>query len=192
MSTSDSDDGSPRTAVLLDFYPNGRSDGGRYGRQPTGYAVDTRTFSLYEIVFEDEADVSIGDDVVVQPREERTNTERVREVDYDDVSGGAQSELEYVVEELIDEEEDRFVEFFNEAGAITLRLHQFNLLPGIGDKLRENIIDQRRRRPFDDFEDMQERVSGLHDPKGVLVDRILEEIEADDLKYYLFAREEEA
>ncbi len=191
MSASDSDDADSRTAVLLDFYPNGRSDGGRYGRQPTGFAVDTVNFSLYEIVFEDDADVSIGDDVVVHPPEERTGTKRVREIDYDDLSGGAQSELEYVVEELLEEEENRFVDFFNEAGAITLRLHQFNLLPGIGDKLRENIIDQRKRRPFDGFDDMEARVSGLHDPKGVLVDRILEEVEEDDLKYYLFARDEE-
>jgi len=191
MSDSDSDDAGSRTAVLLDFYPNGRSDGGRYGRQPTGFAVDTGNFSLYEIVFEDDAGVSIGDDVVVHPPEERTGTKRVREIGYGDLSGGAQSELEYVVEELLEAEEQRFVEFFNEAGAITLRLHQFNLLPGIGDKLRENIIDQRKRRPFDDFDDMEARVSGLHDPEGVLVDRILEEIREDDLKYYLFARDEE-
>jgi len=191
MSTSDSDDESPRTAVLLDFFPNGRSEGGRYGRQPTGFALETETFGLYEIVFEDGTDSTIGDEVVVEPPDARTGTKRVREVEYGDLSGGAQSELEYVVEELIEDEEDRFVEFFNEAGPITLRLHQLNLLPGIGDKLRENIVDGRKRQPFADFDDMEDRVSGLHDPRSVLAERIVEEISEDDMKYYLLVRDEQ-
>jgi putative nucleotide binding protein len=188
MST-DSDDGSPRTAVLLDFFPNGRSEGGRYGRQPTGFAMGTETFGLYEIVFEEGTDVTIGDTVVVDPPEERTGTKRVRSVEYGDLSGGAQSELEYVVEEQIEADEERFVEFFDEAGPITLRLHQLNLLPGIGDKLRENIVEQRKRQPFESFDDMEDRVSGLHDPESVLAERIVAEIREDDKKYYLFARD---
>jgi putative nucleotide binding protein len=191
MTTADSDDASPRRAVLLDFFPNGRSDGGQYARTPTGFAMGTEAFGLYEIVFEEDTDVTIGDEVVIEPPAERSGIQRLREVDYESLSGGAQSELEYVVEERIEADEDRYVEFFNEAGPITLRLHQLNLLPGIGEKLRENVIDQRRRQPFADLEDLEDRVSGLHDPKGVLADRIVEEITEDDLKYYLFATEED-
>jgi len=191
MSPADSDDESPRRAVLLDFFPNGRSNGGQYDRTPTGFAMGTASFALYEIVFAEDTDVTIGDEVVVAPPAERSGIQRLREVGYGDLSGGAQSELEYVVAELIEADEDRYVNFFNEAGPITLRLHQLNLLPGIGEKLRENVIDERRRRPFDSFDDIEDRVSGLHDPEGVLADRIVEEITEDDLKYYLFATDEE-
>jgi putative nucleotide binding protein len=61
-----------------------------------------------------------------------------------------------------------------------------NLLPGIGKKLRNNILDARKRGPFESFEDLEERVSGLHRPKEVLVERILEELRDDDLKYKTF------
>ncbi|MFB6297765.1 MAG: DUF655 domain-containing protein, partial [Salinirussus sp.] len=81
-------------------------------------------------------------------------------------------------------------DFYNEAQPITLRLHQLNLLPGIGKKLRNSILDERKRRPFGSFDDLESRISGLHDPEGVLVERIIEEIREEDLKYRIFAREE--
>jgi putative nucleotide binding protein len=112
----------------------------------------------------------------------------VYEVDHDGLSGGARSELEYVVEDLVAAERERFVDFYNDAQPITLRLHQLNLLPGIGKKLRNTILDERKRHPFEDFEDLRSRVNGLHNPEEVLVERILEEIREDDLKYRTFAR----
>ena len=66
-----------------------------------------------------------------------------------------------------------------------------NLLPGIGKKLRNTILDERKRKPFESFEDLHERVSGLHNPKEVLVDRIQEELRDDDLKYRIFVRRSE-
>jgi putative nucleotide binding protein len=80
------------------------------------------------------------------------------------------------------------VDFYNDAQPITLRLHQLNLLPGIGKKLRNNVLDERKRGPFESFAELEERVSGLHRPREVLVERILEELREDDLKYKTFVR----
>ncbi|MFC7175521.1 DUF655 domain-containing protein, partial [Halosegnis marinus] len=76
------------------------------------------------------------------------------------------------------------------AQPITLRLHQLNLLPGIGKKLRNDILDERKRKPFESFEELTERVSGLHKPREVLAERIAEELREDDLKYRIFVRGE--
>jgi putative nucleotide binding protein len=178
------------TAAVLDYLPHGRADDDRpqYQKPQLAHAVDTESFALYELVLREEAAINIGDNVVVDPPDD--DIAEVRRIDYEDLSGGSQSELEHVIGEVIDENEDRFVDFFNEAGAITLRLHQFNLLPGIGDKLRDAILDERKREPFEELSDLTDRVSGLHDPKGTLADRILEEIRDEDVKYSLFARED--
>jgi len=178
------------TAVVLDYLPHGRADDDRpqYQKPQLTHAVDQGSFALYELVLREEAAITIGDRVAVDPP--RDDIAEVRRIDYEDLSGGAQSELEHVVGEVIEDEEERFVEFFNEAGAITLRLHQFNLLPGIGDKLRDAIIDKRKRDPFESLSELEERVSGLHDPKGTLGERIMEEIRNEDVKYKLFARED--
>jgi len=92
---------------------------------------------------------------------------------------------------VVEREERRFVDFYNDAQPITLRLHQLNLLPGIGKKLRNNVLDERKREPFDSFADVEDRVAGLHNPEEVLVDRIVEEIREDDLKYRTFVDREE-
>ncbi|MFB6117718.1 DUF655 domain-containing protein [Halosegnis sp.] len=191
-----STDGSDETVetVVLDVLPNGRPDDDRppSQRAPVAYALDTDSFGLYELTLSEDAHVLVGNRLVVAPHEERDEEViAATETSYEEVSGAARSELEYVIEELIEEEEDRFVDFFNEAQPITLRLHQLNLLPGIGKKLRNDILDERKREPFDSFEDIAERVSGLHHPKDVLVERITEELRDDDLKYCIFAREEE-
>jgi putative nucleotide binding protein len=178
------------TAVVLDYLPHGRPDDDRprYKKPQIAHALDAGSFALYELVLREEAAISIGDRVTVDPPHE--DVAEVRGIEYDDLSRGARSELEHVVGETVDEKGERFVEFFNEAGAITLRLHQFNLLPGIGDKLRDGIIAERKREPFEELPELEERVSGLHDPKGTLSERILEEIKDEDVKYKLFARED--
>lgn len=176
--------------VVLDFLQHGRSDADepQYRRSPVIYAVGIDAFALYELTLSSEADISIGDQVRLRPDFE-PGIERGRQVEYADLSDGAQSELEYVIEEIVEDEEGRFVDFFNEAQPVSLRLHQLNLLPGIGDKLRDNILEERKRRPFETFEDLEGRVPGLHDPKGIIIDRIRSELtEPEELKYRLFAR----
>lgn len=174
------------TAIVLDYLPHGRSsnDRPRYEQVPLAQALGVEDFRLFELVLEDEHEISIGEEMIVRPP--TSPVSEFREVSYEGLSTGAGSEVEYVVRELVEGNEDRFVALYNEAQPITLRLHQLNLLPGIGDKLRDDILDARKRQPFEDFGDLEERINGLHDPEGIVVDRILEELQNADLKYYLF------
>jgi putative nucleotide binding protein len=177
-----------RHAVVIDYLPHGRADDDRprYEKSPVAYALGETDFQLFELAIAEAADVSIGDRVVVAPAEAREDVAGIRTVEYGDLPNGARAELEYVVEEIVVANERRFVDFYNDAQPITLRLHQLNLLPGIGKKLRNNVLDQRKRGPFESFEELEERVSGLHRPKEVLVERIIEELKDDDLKYRVF------
>jgi putative nucleotide binding protein len=191
---SESDDAGgeePTAAVVLDLMPNGRPDDERpaYQKSPVAYALGESDFGLYELTLEDDSGIGIGDTVAVEPPGEHVTS--VRSVDYDGLTGAARSELEYAVEDIIDRNERRFVDFYNDAQAITTRLHALNLLPGIGKKLRNNVLDERKRGPFESFEELSERVSGLHRPREVLVERIMEELREEDLKYRIFARRDE-
>ncbi|WP_144903327.1 DUF655 domain-containing protein [Halobellus captivus] len=185
---SDADETEVRYAVILDHLPHGRADDDRprHRKSPLAYAIGERDFRLFEITLEDDADVSIGDRIVIGPSEARDAVAGFKQVMYDDLSNTASAELEYAIEEIIEANERRFVDFYNDAQPITLRLHQLNLLPGIGKKLRNNVLDQRKRGPFESFEELEERVSGLHRPKEVLIERIIEELRDDDLKYKAF------
>lgn len=174
------------TAVVLDYLAHGRTDEGRprYEQAPLAHALGVSQFRLYELILEADASVSIGEELAVRPPE--PPIEEFRQLTYDDLSSGAEAELEYAVEELIERYEDRFVAVYSEAQPITLRLHQLNLLPGIGDKLRDDILDARKRGPFTDFENITERIDGLYDPADIIKERILTELRDPDLKYHLF------
>lgn len=186
MSSTESG-GDEMVAAVLDVLPRGRSDDDRpqHQKEPLAYALDVDEFYIYELTLDDTEDISFGD------RIDLTEFGRVTEMEFEDLPPGARQELEYAVEEIVEANERRFVDFYNEAQPITLRLHQLNLLSGIGKKLRNSILDERKREPFDSFEDLEDRVSGLHNPKEVLVDRILEELRDDDLKYRTFVRRSE-
>ncbi|MFC7202061.1 DUF655 domain-containing protein [Haloferax namakaokahaiae] len=192
MTTTDSGDTDTagEYAVLLDVLRHGRrSDNRRFDSAPVAYALAESNFHLLELTLTEDSDVSIGDRVLISPVEDREDVAQVSRIGYDDLSNTAHSELEYVVEDIVDADETRFVDFYNDAQPITLRLHQLNLLPGIGKKLRDKVLEERKRYgPFESFDDLEERVSGLHHPKDVVIERILDEIRGDDVKYKTFVR----
>jgi len=185
------DDDEQVPAVVLDYLPHGRADDDRpqYQKPALAYALGVEECRLFEVTLEEDVSLTITDRFDADPADDLVAN--VREIEYEDFSGAAQSELEHAIRDVIETDQRRFVDFYNDAQPITLRLHQLNLLPGIGKKLRNNILEERKRKPFQSFDDLGERVSGLHNPKEVLVERILEEIREDDLKYRTFVRVEE-
>ena len=120
-------------AVVLDYLPHGRSDDNRpqYQKDAVAYALTEDSFDLLELTLTDDADINIVDRVAVEPPDE-VAIDSMREIEYDELTSSATSELEYAIEAIIDADEQRFVDFYNDAQPITLRLHQLNLLPGIG------------------------------------------------------------
>ena len=186
-----SDSGSepdPTTAVAVDFLPRGSpsDDRPQYERSPVAHALGEAEFRLVEIALTDDAGVNIGDRVAIDPPGEAVKD--LRDIEYGELSSAAESEIEHAIDRIIDGDTGRFVDFYNDAQPITTRLHVLNLLPGIGKKLRNNVLDERKREPFESFEDVEKRVSGLHSPREVLVERIVEELREEDLKYRVFAR----
>ncbi|PSP66631.1 DUF655 domain-containing protein [Halobacteriales archaeon QS_1_69_70] len=176
------------TAVVVDFLPRGSpsDDRPQYEKSPVAYALGEADFRLVEVALADDAGVNIGDRVQIDPPGEAV--EARRDVGYGDLTSTAESELEHAIDRIVDADTRRFVDFYNDAQPITTRLHVLNLLPGIGKKLRNNVLDARKREPFESFEDVERRVSGLHNPRAVLVERILEELREEDMKYRIFAR----
>ena len=97
----------------------------------------------------------------------------------------AKEELEDNVEGIVKKNPKQFLDFFNKAGSITTRLHQIELLPGIGRKHLWAIISERKNKPFGSFGDLKKRVPLLPDPMKMMVRRILDELEDKD-KYRIF------
>ena len=103
---------------------------------------------------------------------------------YEDLTTIAKENLPKTIKKIVEEKERVFVEFFNVAEAINIRLHSLELLPGIGKKTLALILEERRKSPFTSFEDIRKRVK-ISDPVKLFVDRIIAELQRAE-KYYLF------
>lgn len=178
-------------ARVLDFLPKGRPDDPQRRTDPVAYAVGEEDFVLLEIAPTDDAQFLVGDRIYVgRDEEKREGVDRIQgRVEYEEMTHAAQSELPYVLEEIVEDQEERFLEFYNVAGSITTRMHALELIPGLGKKLMRAIIDERKDGDFDSFEEMEDRVDSLHSPDELIAHRIEAELTDPTQKYYVFARE---
>jgi putative nucleotide binding protein len=182
-------------AIILDYLPLGYVKEGipTYKRKPVAQAIGKEEFTLLELIPKEDINLDIHQKVYIGSGK-RDEISRVnRRLKYEDLTATAKVELNYVIEEIIKAKEDKFVEFFNEAGPISTRLHQLELLPGIGKKHMWDIIKARKEKPFESFDDIKKRVTMLSDPLKLISKRILLELEATGdkkgkRKYVLFTR----
>ena len=98
----------------------------------------------------------------------------------------AKSELQHALDKVVSGDEKKFIEFFNKAQPLTMRMHQLELLPGVGKKNMWEVLEARKSRPFESFDDLKSRVKLLPDPRLAVVKRIISELEGHE-KYRIFA-----
>ncbi len=173
--------------VVLDFLPNGYpfDDRPAHMKTPVAQAIGKNRFILLEIVPKK--------GVFLQPYEEVYIGEGKREkihhingkLPYDKLTSTAKSEVDFVIKDLIDKESKRFIDFFNTAQPLTTRMHQLELLPGLGKKHMWEIIEERDEKPFESFEDIKKRVKLMPDPEKAVIKRILKEIQGEE-KHNIF------
>lgn len=169
--------------IVLDFLPSGYPD--RRHAEPVAQAVGTSFFTLLELVPREGIALSTEEQVYVGEGK-RDKIKFIKgQIDYRDLTNVSQSELPLIIEKIVRENEQRFVEFFNKATVVTPRMHQFQLLPGVGKKHMQDILEERRKRPFEGFADILARVKLFPDPVKTVVRRVQEELQNEE-KYYLF------
>ena len=70
-----------------------------------------------------------------------------------DLSNRASAELPVVIQQIINDSPDVFIQdFFNRAGNLSLKMHAFELLPGVGNKKAMEMVQKRGRAGWENFE----------------------------------------
>ena len=75
--------------------------------------------------------------------------------------------------------------FRSKAQPLSTRMHQLELLPGLGKKHMWQILESRDEKPFESFADLKNRVKLLPDPEKAVQRRISQELEGKE-KHRLF------
>lgn len=175
---------------VLDHLQKGRADVPPYKRHPVVYGLGETQFTLLELVPKKNENLNTGDRIYVgKDSKKREKISKIKgRINYDDLTSTAHGELPYVIQDIVKDNEDRFVKFFNEAPAISTRFHVLELLPGLGKKMMREILEERRKKPFDSFKEMCDRIDFLRDPAKLVAKRVEEELVNSDEKYRLFTR----
>ena len=172
-------------AYILDYLPQGLNF---KNKDPICYAVGDTEFKLFELVPRAGALITIDDRVYIgKDTELRKEIDHVkRRIGYEDLTGTAVKELEFVIKDIVEGNQDRFVDFYNKAGPISIKKHLLEELPGLGKKTVTEILNARKTGPFKDFEDLKTRVPMLKDPAKLITDRIILEISDRERRHYIF------
>ncbi len=172
-------------AYILDYLQQGLSF---KNKEPICYAVGDTEFKLFELVPKPNTMIALDDRVYIgKDANLRKEIDHVkRRVGYDELTGTASKELEFVIKDIVMADQARFVKFYNEAGPISIKKHSLEELPGLGKKTVTEILNARKAGPFKDFEDLKARVPMLKDPVKLITDRIVLEISDRERRHYLF------
>ena len=170
---------------VLDFLPTGRPS--ERMRDPVAQLIGQKYFTLLEVTLKAGKTISIEQKVNIG-KDNRVEVDRIKaRLDVGELTSTARSELMPVLHKAVVEREADFVSFFNKCGSVSIRLHQLELLPGIGKKHLEEILAEREKKPFASFADLQQRVPLLTDPVNIVVQRIYKELTGIE-KHYLFVK----
>ena len=171
-------------AVVLDYLSRGyvNSDMSKFKGKAIAQAIGTEQFTLLELAPKNGVDLEIQDTVYIGKGKRDKIYRVLGKLDYENLTATSRIELEYAIRDIVEEEEDKFVEFFNTADALSTRLHSLELIPGIGKKYMWEIIEEREKKPFESFKDISERLPTLTDPAGMIVKRIMQELDTNTPK----------
>ncbi|MEM4040658.1 MAG: DUF655 domain-containing protein [Ignisphaera sp.] len=173
-------------AIVLDYMPMGNPyDKHTFHRSiPVAQGIGSKYFTLVEIVPPRGRNLVIGERIPISLYPRGYEIKVFDRLAYEDLTSVARVNLNKVVQDIVLEKEKIFVEFFNIAEAINIRLHSLELLPSIGKKTLTTILEERKKKSFENFEDLKKRVK-IGDPVKIIVERIVLEIQRSE-KYYLF------
>lgn len=170
------------TAIVLDFLPNGYpyDESPMYMKPPIAQAIGKEHFVLLELVPKKGVHLQPYEEVYIGDGKRDKIHHIVGKLPLSKLTTTAKSELEFVIKDIVKKNEKKFVEFFNKAQPLSTRMHQLELLPGLGKKHMWQIIEARGEKPFENFADLKNRVKLMPDPEKAIIKRILQELEGTE------------
>ncbi len=172
------DEKKEEVVIVLDFLPNGYAFDNRpmHIKTPIAQAIGKERFVMLELVPKKGIHLQPYEEVYIGEGKRDKIHHIIGRLNMDRLTQTAKSELEPIIQDIIKKNEKRFVDFFNNAQPLSTRMHQLELLPGLGKKHMWEILDARKEKPFESLGDIKKRVKLMPDPEKAIIKRILKEL----------------
>lgn len=165
-------------AYILDYIQEGKSSIVRMREGVIIHAIGEEHLTLLELLGMKNEKFTIGERVYIGKDSREKIISVLGRLDYDHITQTAKNELPSVIEKIVISNEKRFIDYFNSAQPMTPRIHSLELIPGIGKTYMKSILDERDKRKFISFADVQDR-TGLRDASKLIAKRIFDEISGE-------------
>ncbi|MGC9309503.1 MAG: DUF655 domain-containing protein [Candidatus Nanoarchaeia archaeon] len=161
-------------AVVLDYLPYGYPLEKKM--MPIAQAIGKKHFTLLQLVPRRGMSFEIGEEAYIGEGKREKVLYILGRLPRENLTETAKENLKDFIHKTVEEDEERFVAFFNNAQPVNTRVHQLELLPGFGKKHMKALLDERDVEDFKSFKDIEQRVPNIPDPKQAIEKRIMEEL----------------
>ncbi|MBT3404905.1 DUF655 domain-containing protein [archaeon] len=172
-------------AVVLEFLPNGYPLEGKM--MPIAQAIGRDELVLLELVPRRGVSLEAGEEVYVGEDKRDKIYYIAGRLRREKLTEQSKTKLEEHIAKFVKTKEKEFVDFYNKAAAINKRIHQIELLPGMGKKHMQEILKEREIKEFESFGDLINRISNLPDPERAIEKRVFQELTEME-RYNLFVK----
>jgi putative nucleotide binding protein len=169
--------------IILEYLPNGYPLERKM--MPVAQAIGEKNLTLLELVPRRGMSLELGEKVYIGEGKRDKIYYILGRLRREKLTETAKNQLQEFIKEVVKEREKEFIEFFNKSQAINKRVHQIELLPGMGKKHMREILEKRQEKEFESFSDMKKRVNNLPDPERAIEKRIFQELTEME-RYNLF------
>lgn len=169
-------------AYVLEYLPYGLVD--TKDRRPSAIIL-TESLSLLLASLKKNVTVEVGKKVYIGEDKREEIHHIIRRIPTDKLSEAGMQSLMEKVHTAVQDNEKKYVEILNTLGPINVRLHALELIPGLGKKMTKKAIDERNKKPFESYQDIDDRLQLASGIVNEIEQRILEEMNETD-KYRIF------
>ena len=170
-------------AIILEYLPNG------YPLEkkmiPLAQAIGVTNLTLLELIPRRGIVLEIDEKVYIGEGKRDKIYYILGRLRKEKLTEPAKQQLKEFINKLVKDNPKKFVDFFNKSDAINKRVHQIELLPGLGKKHMQEILKQRKEKEFVSLEEMKKRIQNLPDPEKAIEKRIFQELTTLE-RYNLF------
>ena len=177
--------GKEDNVIILEYLPNGYPLEGK--NMPLAQAIGITNLTLLELVPRKGIQLDTGEEVYIGEGKRDKIYYILGRLSKEKLTESSRKNLIEFVEKIVKQREKEYVDFFNKAEAINKRIHQLELLPGLGKKYMTEILKQRKEKEFESFDDIRNRVSNLPFPEKIIEKRLLQEL-SEEVRYNLFVK----
>lgn len=161
-------------AIVLDYLPYGYPLEGKM--MSVAQALGKKNLTLLQLVPRKGVSLQSKEEVYIGEAKRDKIYYILGRLPKEKLTENAKFILSELIEKIVGEREAEFADFFNKADAMNTRLHQLELIPGFGKKHMKQILEARKEKPFEGFDDIKNRIPSIPDPKKAIEKRIYEEL----------------